>query len=331
MKKIIFITLLASLFNDLSAQICPPATNITTHTSTNGCTSLLGFDFEKFGLKSQTDPHNFYNCMFYQDGDANKNPQNRYISPWETNNNWNVEEFYNKYHANQSILPDNLHTEGWELVKKWFGGQQADGTVKYIDAPYPYFLMYNKYTGNLRLFVLLPSELVTGNNKIPTGTQTFMIKLSYKDASGTNASISPQSALLSSLEPVMQGLESFTRGVTQVVVNKYEAGPNQYWLRADFPLYYDPCTCKNIKPLDLTFGISSLLTADVNTITTVYGSSTITGAAMNAFSATNFNLNVDFTPSFTLNNTINANGTININTSSQTDKNSGNNSTVSRW
>ena len=177
MKKILSTLLLYSPLY-IYSQICP-VTTITTHTSINECTSALGFDFERFGNKNQYDPNYFYNCMFYQNGSLNVNEQNRFISPWETNNNWNVEEFYKKYNF-QTVLPDNLHAEGWELIKKWFGGLEPSGNIRYIKEAYPYFILYNKNSGILRLFILLPKEKVLSDGSVPTGTQTFMIKLSFE-------------------------------------------------------------------------------------------------------------------------------------------------------
>ena len=306
------------------AQSCPTITGSTLLTSTD-CSTLPSFNFQKYGTNPGPAGDNFYyNCMYYAINGTKFNFQDRFPSPWEINK-WNIKEFYSKKRDSR-MEPDNLNAEGWELVKRHFGGPNGDGTNLYL-SDVPYFILYNRYTGILRVFVLVTSEKLAaaGTASVPTGTQVFMIRLGF---SGDPA-INPQSAVLAMAEPVMEGVESFTRSSVIGVPNQYFSGEDYSWFRADFPMYYDPCTCRNTTDANaptFSFNISAISEANVSLVTNIEGTISTMGFGMNGSSTSevnNTNFNFDFMPTLNINNTINAQGTININTAGQTDKNEG--------
>ncbi len=115
---------------------------------------------------------------------------------------------------------------GWELIKKDFGTISSP-----IDNPY--FVLYNKYTGTIRLFVLITSNFQ--NSKSAMLTLRFF---SGRKTAGT----------LSQLADKSFGLNNFKGSAKLSMPNQYlnggQGSNNFFWLYGDFNTLYDPCLCK---------------------------------------------------------------------------------------
>jgi hypothetical protein len=120
---------------------------------------------------------------------------------------------------------DMLWTDGWELILRGFGLSE---TNTYTTDPVPslYLVMYNKYTGILRVLL-----------KVCRGADYNAAKITIK-FDGT-------SQMKTDLLEFSRDISALDKKFTSTV---YAAGSiyvndNTKWLYADFPMMYDPCTC----------------------------------------------------------------------------------------
>jgi hypothetical protein len=98
-----------------------------------------------------------------------------------------------------------------------------------------YVQVLNKYTGMLRVFVLMLEPVPSDGRAL--------IEIRF-----TNSSPRPATLDLLSTKPYRNALDEridfqlFPDQPTITVGNEYISTPN-YWVTADFPMNYDPCTC----------------------------------------------------------------------------------------
>lgn len=147
--------------------------------------------------------------------------------------------------------------DGWEFVIKNFG-TTASGQNN------PYFILYNRYSGILRCFVN-----ITNSGDPQTGA-TLSLKFN-----GVR-----HSAALNQLGSVTRALDAFESGKVQRTPNVFiNSGVNSgfFWLFADFPVMYDPCSCSYASSLvlqaELIENVSVTLHAAGTTRTVVTNSS----------------------------------------------------------
>lgn len=215
-----------------------------------------------------------YNCV------DNINTTNSTINIW----NWQVDAFNDVYvkdeegqslhlnapfppspyfetAANENVFPlanapqtgdilDFQVNDGWELIQKQFGSQNAPVDV-------PYFIMYNKYKGILRVFMYV--------DRIDDYNSSY-IQIEFDSQN------SKESAILSHAKSKLWGLDKFEKGLSMQAINHYDSGDGRYWLYADFPMAYDPCTCGNYSYLS----IKPFLINTINVDLAVNGNTQIT-------------------------------------------------------
>ena len=78
--------------------------------------------------------------------------------------------------------PDNKVADGWELITYRFGTEYKDASSgnppQVLGEGFPLIMLYNKYTGTIRVFVyVLHSNAVLPN--IATGWQTALLRIRY--------------------------------------------------------------------------------------------------------------------------------------------------------
>ncbi len=122
--------------------------------------------------------------------------------------------------------PDRLPQDGWELIK-YDMGLEEDGTPNATATGFLYLVLYNKYTGVLRVFIA--GDQVTPYN----GAQ---IKVKFN----SNLSIVNSSALSNASE--FFALDQFENNPSQTSFMNYSNDATK-WFYADFHMSYDPCTC----------------------------------------------------------------------------------------
>jgi len=136
-------------------------------------------------------------------------------SPFNQSNNVLVNHFLN----NQDRLPQ----DGWELIKYDMGFNE-NGTPKTTPIGYIHLVLYNKFTGVMRVFV-------AGDY-----TQAFNgAKIEIKYLNGKMSSALSNSSKLF-------GLDKFEADPSITSVSGYNNN-NGRWFYADFQIGYDPCTC----------------------------------------------------------------------------------------
>ncbi len=159
---------------------------------------------------------------------------NSIVSPFHVLENLDNQDNASNVNINPFVIAadkDNKPEEGWELLKKNLG---TPGSVPVSDA---YVIFYNKYTGIIRSFFLVTQlfseTLNNDSNKGGTITLSFYNRNSLY-----------QSNLLTSYSTPLLPLDQFKRDLNIVTANKFN-NYLPYWLYADFPVIYDPCTCGN--------------------------------------------------------------------------------------
>lgn len=231
MKKLFFILLIVILKSIISLDIygqCD-SKNIIIRTNPNGNVRLdtqgnpyvedtTAYNIEK-PLKM-----NYYPVKF--NWTANQRyPLNSYLLP--NFNDYTNPFFNNDGEYTEQFLDDKdiYSLQGWELIRRNFGFlDNGDPNA----CGYPWFILYNKYRGLLRVFVSIVG--VTGYN-------AMRISL-YHDAGGKESNI------LSRLEAneAFYALDVYKEDVILSSVFPYT---NQIgdWHYADFHMNYDPCIC----------------------------------------------------------------------------------------
>lgn len=124
----------------------------------------------------------------------------------------------------KDMLPD----DGWELIRRDLGYTDQN-IIKPETLQHIYFILYNKYTGILR--VLLKTCRGEDYNGVKISIQfdqTGLFQTSLLDLA--------HSSVPSALD------QPFTKNPVSQSVTNY-INDNSKWFYADFPMSYDPCTC----------------------------------------------------------------------------------------
>ena len=146
------------------------------------------------------------------------NNSNRIDSPFYQDYNTNITTFVES--------KDMYPKDGWEVIRYEFG-YNDDGTLKNPAATTAYMILYNKYSGLLRVFV------ARGDQKTFNGAT---IRVSFTTDSGMKTS------LLDINGKDMRALENFTF-VPELASGVRFIDQPFLWFYTDFPMQYDPCTC----------------------------------------------------------------------------------------
>lgn len=132
--------------------------------------------------------------------------------------NENLYYFHDLEKTKQDIRPE----EGWELIIADFGSP-------IVRIENPRFILYNKYTGKLRIFVLITDELDFEHVSLWT-------KMNNQQPNYRNA------ALFQFVKGIGNSLDDWDPLLSTSAINKYESQSN-YWVWTEFQTSYDPCTC----------------------------------------------------------------------------------------
>ena len=154
----------------------------------------------------------------------------------------------NILHLQSPSLKDNLPIDGWELLVKDFGNA-SNGDASAVTNPF--FALYNRYRSTIRTFFLVVDPLGGTSNGAT-------VSLNFYGASGRN-----ETSLLAHAQPIMNGLNAFNKGNLMRTPNRY-SNEIDYWLYADFPVSYDPCTCLFSSKISFTIELIQTTDADLN-------------------------------------------------------------------
>ncbi len=153
-------------------------------------------------------------------------------SPWFStyNNNENINEF------RIQNPKDFENKDGWELI-------QVDLGIPSAPVNHPYFILYNRYSGILRIFVAI--------GQVYEGYSDAVITLAFTNGSKRSALLENHTS-----DRFRNALDNFDNKVGEIeMANQYAGDHPNFWLHADFVMNYDPCTCRELSQLTFTVGL----------------------------------------------------------------------------
>lgn len=195
----------------------------------------------------KTDPNDAINERYPSKTNTNGRVLNWMESQFNVNTQYlspNIQSIYSPfYQSDNSIINHFLNNkdfkpeDGWELIRRGFG-YNDDGSI-YSDENNPYFILYNKFLGILRVFSLV------GNNKVDYHYANVILK--FKDIDTEHVSSLLDLTFSDSTKPLQSLSEFPTSGVNYnnlilSNISKFENNEKK-WFYADFAITYDPCTC----------------------------------------------------------------------------------------
>jgi hypothetical protein len=148
------------------------------------------------------------------------------VSPFFQSNN-------EDYMQHLYIFKDYRPEDGWELIKQEMGAPfdaQSDEFISMID--HPLFILYNKYTGVLRVFVAILKK--------DGGYTTSSVTLRHLDPGSPLTSVLDLSA--ATKEVPLRPVDEFSGVPEMSAILKYR-NTDRHWMYADFVMSYDPCIC----------------------------------------------------------------------------------------
>jgi hypothetical protein len=155
---------------------------------------------------------------------------------------------FNVGHLGFSPTDDKVE-DGWELVTYRNGLDYVNpnyqdpidgGPKKPIGTSYPMVVLYNKYTSLLRVFFFVPTS------EFPDGYQYLELEISFENFGEDEDNF--ETAMFSHIESPTFALDKFEKRKIVSTVNQLDltaSGTNSgTWAYAEFPIAYDPCTCR---------------------------------------------------------------------------------------
>ncbi len=145
------------------------------------------------------------------------------------NNNTFQYEVLNAIGEPQDIYPEN----GWELVVNAFGTPNSSlGSGDGKKVSNPFFVLYNKYTGVMKVFVAVLGNLSANSAKLEIGL----------DQNRTRRAVFAHANIIAKTTQPFDFRAAFS------TLNEYNVQATELdysWLVAEIQTAYDPCTCNN--------------------------------------------------------------------------------------
>ena len=240
----IFMTVLVimiGMMGEVLSQNCAPngiTTNPQEPVNEDRPERVNPFDFtaEEFDIKLLSEEYNL----------------ERVRSPFYSTDNSAINHLYDPLDG----IKDNDPIQGWELIKMDFGlgddgildpGGNDPGTTN------PYMILYNKYTGLLRVFVM------RADNQQYNGAN---ITIKFIDNSPMQTSLLDHNAELKAIAG------PFNKDPQLSSVAEFLTAPLK-WFYADFPMIYDPCTCLFESKLEIIIKLTNV--SEINATITSTG------------------------------------------------------------
>lgn len=212
MRKNYLATLLFSMLITLNYAQCIPA-GITTDPSSPVNTQNTDYINDFFDWQTE---HFQVNSSFIN--------ASQVLSPYSPNLNLNS----NTLHLSNNL--DNSPDGGWELIA-WDFGIDEDGVFENPAAGNIHFILYNKYTSLLRIFV-------AGQDNSAYNSASISL---YTSSSPLDPNLLAQPSLLQDPNH-LTGLDSHY-DQRLVSASNFLNGLVSNWFYADFFINYDPCVC----------------------------------------------------------------------------------------
>ncbi len=232
MKKLYILLLTTILFRTLVYSQYFPPHNGTLTDPTRPHPGPLARSFETNNFDWTNSSLNI-NKLYY----LSSTIVNPYFNTWPNHNGI----------VSKGLISDFWPRNGWEIVKRDFGYLQ-NGTQITANMAFPYFVLYNKYNGILRVWAALNNQNTTITNKVNV-TVSFVNSGDPDAYSGNNFQ---NSALLSPVGGLVQTLDQSTK-ITESSSSAIMSTTNSEFLYADFQMGYDPCACLFEQALRIKF------------------------------------------------------------------------------
>lgn len=151
-------------------------------------------------------------------------------NPFVSNSNvMNVGRF-----RDQQPIKDYEPLDGWNLIQYDFGSPTIGKTIDI-----PWIVLYNKYESILRVFMWVPNAKTKNAGKIDIKFKGLPNQPYF------------ESALLNHASAPSFALDNFEKKKNMAAPNGTNSN-GQFWMYADFPVAYDPCTCNHFTTLQIT-------------------------------------------------------------------------------
>lgn len=214
MKNIIFLSLVALYSNIASAQCWNNINTVTTNW--NSTQSLNSWN---------------WTTEFFDDIYIINNPNHKFTSPfWASGNTSRNLPLFNFQVQTQASKKDFHPEDGWELLIKDFGSSASASS----GVTYPFFALYNRHTGKLRAFLMVPNQQDL--------VKSAVLKICWSDHPKISGLISRKTSLFQFMEPIGKATANFDNTLSATSSNNYFK-EDYFWLTAEFIVAYDPCTC----------------------------------------------------------------------------------------
>lgn len=202
----------------------------------------------------RTDPQNPANTEY--PSKINRDPQGHPIFDWVNpekywiksllNSDKITNPFFDLVNPSVRTLRENKDMypkDGWELILKSLGlpvdapNYNCSLAAQAILNPYndivlnPYFILYNKYTGVMRVIVAC--------HHVETGFNAAKIVIKHRNEVFQSSNLDMYKA---TDEMPLKPLDRFDENPQLVSVAEYMAN-SDHWFYADFQMFYDPCIC----------------------------------------------------------------------------------------
>ncbi|MFA6402906.1 MAG: T9SS type A sorting domain-containing protein [Salinivirgaceae bacterium] len=169
-----------------------------------------------------------------------------YMVPRDLRNPFSGDQLNKLDLSNIAKGEDYTQDEGWVLLDKEFGC--INGTK------YPYFILYNKYRGIIRLYIY-------GIDR-PLAAQEALVSLTWNQSgAGKNALLS---GLNNSFLYPNDKYQAFNQSTVEKSIFRVSPYYENYWYVADFNVTFDLSTDPLISLKELAFDISLVETSDVS-------------------------------------------------------------------
>ena len=192
----------------------------------------------------RTDPYNPFNCE--EPGKANRfnwiDPNPDASTPWpeyclnsSVINQSHIKTPYSQddnIPINHFLGKPDAPEDGWEIIK-YDLGYTDEGVPASTPVDYPYLVLYNRFTGILRVFVAVSEQQHPFN----------VAEIRLRFTKGPVASTFDLSTAFTAAGEGIVSIESFSEPDAEFrSAARFLNAPGR-WLYADFPMMYDPCAC----------------------------------------------------------------------------------------
>ncbi len=136
--------------------------------------------------------------------------------------------------------------DGWELLHKNNGYLNDESTLinnPLLELHGPHFILYNKYTGKLRVLAARSTVTTEGADYVVTRIGFYI--------PDHNPDSYKYSAIFSDQNNISQPLDEYTK-VTQIIASGDAPSSGLFWA-GDFYMAYDPCNCHKRSMLEIQF------------------------------------------------------------------------------